>query len=77
MSQGHAVDMNLKKRYKWHKEQTVHGRKVKLALDHDNTLLITIPLDEKSSWPAANFYGEIKKPENMVDMILMVLAFEL
>lgn len=52
------------------------ARKVKLALDRETTLLITIPLDEKSSWHAANFYGEIKKPEDIVDMTLMVLTFE-
>jgi hypothetical protein len=34
-----------------------------------------MPLDE-GSWYAANFYGEIKKPEDIVDMTLMVLTFE-
>ena len=43
--------------------------RLSLALDKENTLLITIPLDEKSSWHAANFYGEIKKPEDLVDML--------
>ncbi len=76
MSQGHAVDLNMKDRYRWYKEQIIQGRKIKLALDRENELLITIPLDEKSSWNAANFYGVIKKPEDMVDMTLMILSVE-
>jgi hypothetical protein len=75
MSQGHAVDLDLKNTYQWFREQIMQGRKVKLALDRENTLLITIPLDKKSSWHAANFYGEIRKPEDIVDMMLMILTF--
>lgn len=77
MSQGHAVNLDQKNNYQWYKEQIVHGGKVKLALDKKNMLIITLPLDAKSSWHAANFYGEIKKPEHIVDMILMVFTFEL
>lgn len=77
MSQGHAVDLSMRNRYQWHKEQIVQGRKVKLALNKENILIITIPLNESSSWQAANFYGEVKKPEDTVDMILMILTFKL
>src|SRR5688572_13636746 len=77
MSQGHAVDLDLKSIYQWFREQMAHSRKIKIALDRENILLITIPLDEKTTWHAANFYGEIRKPEDSVDMIFMVLTFEL
>jgi S-adenosylmethionine-dependent methyltransferase len=76
ISQGHAVDLDMKNSYQWSREQTVHGRIVKLAIDRENVLLITIPLNNKSSWHAANFYGDIKNPQDMVDMILMVLTFK-
>lgn len=75
-SQGEAVESSQKNKYLWYREQSINGRIVKYALNRSRTLIITIPLDATpNTWHAANFYGEIKRPEDIADMLLMVLPF--
>lgn len=79
-------------KYAWYKEQLINGHKVIIALikpgiktvwepekarngELGNILLITIPLGRDPDY-AANFKAEILNPEEMVEMILMVLTFD-
>jgi hypothetical protein len=75
-SQGFAVDPDLKATYIWYREQKVNGRITRYALSKKNVLMISIALDDApSSLHAANFYGEIRRPDDIADMLLMVLPF--
>jgi len=74
-SQGLAVDSVEKSSYNWYQEQKVGSRIVKYALKKHN-LVISIPLsDDPTSLHAANFYGTITKPEDIADLLLMILPF--
>jgi hypothetical protein len=73
-SQGMAVDSDRKTTYVWYREQRVDGRITAFALSTSNTLVISIPFsDDPKSLHVANFYGTIRKPEDIADMLLMVL----
>ena len=75
-SQGTAADPDRKMSYVWYREQRVDGRIIRYALSKTNALVISIPLsDDPSSLHVANFYGNIKKPEDIADMLLMILPF--
>jgi hypothetical protein len=75
-SQGLAVDSVKKSSYDWYQEQKVGSGIVKYALKKHNLLVISIPLsDDPTSLHAANFYGTITKPEDIADMLLMILPF--
>lgn len=75
-SQGLAVDPDQKAAYLWYREQEVNGRITRYALSKRNVLMISIQLgDAPSSLHAANFYGEIRKLDDIADMLLMVLPF--
>lgn len=75
-SQGMAVDPGQKAAYVWYREQKVDGRIIRYALSKNNTLIISIPFsDDPNSLHVANFYGTIKKPEDIADMLLMILPF--
>jgi hypothetical protein len=82
-------DMKL---YAWYKEQTINGHKVMIALikpglrtgwEPDSTpvskpgsiLLVTFPLGGSPD-NTANFKGKISSPEDLADMLLMVLTFD-
>lgn len=54
---------------RWYREQTVAGAPVQIAFSKTGTVFITFP---KSS---ANFYAQIKTPEQLADVLLMVLTF--
>jgi hypothetical protein len=73
-SQGLAVDIHQKRKYFWYREQLVQGYKVRIALNKKKTLIVSIQLDEKSHWYAANFYGKIRKNSDISDMLLMILS---
>ena len=76
LSQGMAVNSDQKAAYVWYREQKVDDRIVKYALSKNNTLTISIPIsDDRNSLHVANFYGTIKKPEDVADMLLMILPF--
>jgi hypothetical protein len=75
-SQGLAVDPDQKATYLWYREQKVNGRIIRSALSKKKILMISIALDDApSSLHAANFYGEIRRPDDIADMLLMVLPF--
>ena len=75
-SQRLAVDPDQKATYIWYREQKVNVRVTRYALRKDKTLIISIPLsDDPKSLHVANFYGTIKKPEDIADMLLMILPF--
>jgi len=75
-SQGFAVDPDQKATYLWYREQKINGRITRYALSKKNILMISIALDDSpSSLHAANFYGEIRRPDDIADMLLMVLPF--
>ena len=75
-SQGMAVDLDQKGAYVWYREQKGDGRITRYALSKENTLIISIPLsDDPKSLHVANFYGTIRKPEDIADMLLMILPF--
>lgn len=76
----------------WYKEQIINGHKVKIVfikpgiktgwepetprnVELGNILLITIPFGNDPDY-AANFKAEIVNPEEMTDMLLMVLTFD-
>jgi hypothetical protein len=76
LSQGQAVEPNERGKYLWYREQIVNGRVVRFALTKKKMLMITIPLDNTpNTWHAANFYGEIKRSEDIAEMLLMILPF--
>ena len=75
-SQGLAVNPDQKATYVWYREQKVNDRINRYALSKDKILIISIPLsDDPKTLHVANFYGTIKKPEDVADMLLMVLPF--
>jgi len=75
-SQGMAVDADQKTPYIWYREQKANGRITRYALSKSNILMISIPLDDElNTLHVANFYGTIQKPEDIADMLLMVLPF--
>jgi hypothetical protein len=75
-SQGMAVDPNQKNVYVWYREQKLNSRITRYALSKDNILIISVPLsDEPNTLHAANFYGQIRNPDDIADMLLMILPF--
>lgn len=75
-SQGMAVDPDQKAVYVWYREQKVNGRITRYALSKGNVLMISVPLgDEPNTLHAANFYGQIRSPDDIADMLLMILPF--
>jgi hypothetical protein len=75
-SQGWAVDPDQRATYIWYREQKVNDRITRYALTKDRVLIISTPLsDDPSSLHVANFYGTIEKPEDIADMLLMILPF--
>jgi hypothetical protein len=75
-SQGMAVDADQKATYLWYREQSAKGRVTRYALNKSNVLMISIPLDDTpGTLHVANFYGTIKKPEDIADMLLMILPY--
>jgi len=75
-SQGMAADPDQKATYIWFREQKVNGRITRYALNKDNVLMISVPLsDEPNTLHAANFYGQIRSPDDIADMLLMILPF--
>jgi hypothetical protein len=72
--EGMAVDADQKATYVWYREQNMNGRLTRYALSKSNILMISIPLDDTpNTLHVANFYGRIKKPQDIADMLLMVL----
>ena len=72
-SQGMALDADRKASYVWYREQKMNGRITRYALSKINILTISIPLDDDANTlHVANFYGTIRKPEDIVDMLLMI-----
>jgi hypothetical protein len=75
-SQGMAVDADQKATYVWYREQKTNRRTTRYALSKSNVLMISIPLDDTpNTLHVANFYGMIKKPQDIADMLLMVLPY--
>lgn len=75
-SQGMAVDSDQKANYVWYREQSVTGRITRYALSKRNVLMISVPLDDsQNTLHVANFYGTIKKGDDIADMLLMILPF--
>jgi hypothetical protein len=73
-SQGLAVDPDQKATYLWYREQKANGRITRYALSKKKILLISFALDDApNSLHAANFYGEIRRPDDIADMLLMLL----
>jgi hypothetical protein len=76
LSQGMAIEKQQRHRYLWFREQVVNKRTIRYALDKENSLIISVALDDDpDSLHAANFVGTIKKPEDLGDMLLMILPF--
>jgi hypothetical protein len=76
-SQGYGADPKEQRKYRWFRSQTVNGHKVYVALDRSNTLWITFPWGtEPDDWQAMNFTAKIRKQEDIVDILLMVLGCE-
>jgi hypothetical protein len=75
-SQGLAVDPDRKAAYIWYKEQKVDGRIIRYALSKGNVLMISVALDDApNTLYAANFYGVIRRSEDIADMFLTILPF--
>jgi hypothetical protein len=75
-SQGMAVDLTPKDAYVWYRERKVSSITMVYGLTKDNVLIVSIPLDnDPEKHRAANFYGKIRKPEDIADMLTMVLPF--
>ena len=75
-SQGMAVDADQKAIYVWYREQKANGRITRYALSKGNVLMISIPLDDApQTLHVANFYGTIQKPDDIADMLFMILPF--
>jgi hypothetical protein len=75
-SQGMAIDPAQKATYVWYREQKVNGRINRYALSKKNVLMISIPLDDApNTLHVANFYGKIQKPDDIGDILLMILPF--
>ena len=76
LSQGMAVDADQRAAYIWYRDQKVNGRVTRYALNKSNVLMISIPLsNDPQSLHVANFYGAIKKPQDIADMLLMILPY--
>lgn len=76
LNQGMAVDIDQRAAYTWYREQKTNGRVTRYALNKSNVLIISIPLDDTpGTLNVANFYGTIKKQDDIADMLLMVLPF--
>jgi hypothetical protein len=77
-SQGMAVNVDQKAAYVWYREQKTNMRTAHYALNKAHVLMMSIPLDdEPNTLHVANFYGTIEKPEDIADMLLMILPFAL
>jgi hypothetical protein len=75
-SQGMAADPDQKAAYVWYREQNFSGRTIRYALRKDNMLMISVPLEvAPNTLHAANFYGTIRKQNDIADMLLMILPF--
>lgn len=75
-SEGMAVDPDRKADYVWYREQKINGRITRYALTKSGVLTISIALSKQPNTShAANFYGAIKKPEDIADMLLMIMPF--
>src|SRR5262249_42950133 len=66
-AKGKASDKDGKKL--WHKEQTVAGRKIDLAMTKDRVLYVTVA-------GPSNFYATVKNDEDIADLLLMVLSYD-
>ena len=76
LSQGMAVDADQRTTYTWYREQKSRGRVTRYALSKSNVLMISVPLDDTpGTLHVANFYGTIRKRDDIADMLLMVLPF--
>lgn len=91
-SEGRAVDLKNEEKYVWHREQTVNGHRVLLALVKPG-IKMDAALDAERNLPpgnillvtfplsvhrddAANFVGKVANQEEMIDMLLMALTFD-
>jgi photosystem II stability/assembly factor-like uncharacterized protein len=76
LSEGMLVNRNRKAAYVWYKEQRVDNRITRYALTKMNVLIISVSLAaERKSLHAANFYGQIRRPEDIPQMLSMILPF--
>lgn len=76
LSQGMAVDSAQRAAYIWYRDLKVNGRVTRYALNKSNVLVISISLsNDPNSLHVANFYGAIQKPEDIADMLLMILPY--
>src|SRR6185369_11552992 len=75
LSQGMAVKSGQRVAYVWYREQKVNGRVTRYALNKSNLLMISPLSNDPNSLHVANFSGEIKKPEDIADMLLMILPY--
>lgn len=53
----------------WRREQVVQGHKVVVVFTNTKRLIVSYPEEH------ANFYATITSPEQMTDMLLMVLTY--
>jgi len=75
-SQGFAVDPDQKATYIWYREQKLNGRITRYALSKENVLVVSVPLDNTpNTLHVANFYGTIRRRNDIADMLLMILPF--
>jgi hypothetical protein len=75
-SQGMAVEPDQKAAYLWYREQKLNGRITRYALSKDNVLVVSVPLDNMpNTLHVANFYGTIRRRDDIADMLLMILPF--
>ncbi len=76
LSEGMVVDTDQRATYTWYREQKTNGGVTRYALNKNNVLMISIPLDDTpGTLHVANFYGTIKKSDDIADMLLMILPF--
>lgn len=54
---------------KWQRTQKVHGLKVELAYTNNEKLFVTFPQS------SANFYADIRSPEELADVLLITLSY--
>ena len=55
--------------YSWYKEQPFGGQRARCALTKSGQLLVTFPAD------SACFYANVETPEDVADMLLIVLTY--
>lgn len=91
-SQGFAADSKKKERYEWYKEQTINGRKVRIAFIKPNlktgwepdkprnaelgSIMLVTIPLGNDEYNAVNFWGEVLTVEEASDFLLMVLTFD-